>query len=356
MRTPANCTWEIQDEDADVLYVTNMWPDDERPVYGIFVKRQIESLRGAGLKCDVLYIRGYLGVRVYALASMWFLTNRRNLARRYRLLHAHAGETALAISLASGVPKFASYCGDDILGQARPDGTLSATAKLRRWVIRQSARACVTTITKSQEMAVALPMSVRGNNAVIPNGVDEALFAPRDVLDARQTLGWHPDERLVIFVATRPYESRKRLSLAEQAVAHAESAVGPIRLVVADNVAPESLPIMMCAADCMLLTSRMEGSPNSVKEALMCNLPVVSTDVGDVAALLDGVARSAVCNDTPSALGGALIDVLESGERSDGRARSTHLRQDAIADRILTLYTDAGAPIQFHSYPITVLD
>ena len=42
------------------------------------------------------------------------------------------------------------------------------------------------------------------------------------------------------------------------------------------------VPIWINASDVLLMTSLHEGSPTIVKEALACNLPVVSVDVGDV--------------------------------------------------------------------------
>jgi teichuronic acid biosynthesis glycosyltransferase TuaC len=335
-------TWEQRDPEADVLYVTNMWPDGMHPVYGIFVKRQIESLRNAGIRCDVLYVRGYQGLYVYGLAAAWFFVRRRRLRKKYRLIHAHAGETALVVAPAGGISKITSYCGDDVLGQARPDGSFSVASRLRRSLIRQSGRACTATITKSAEMADALPASVRRNNTVVPNGIDEQAFRPTDQRDARRELTWDHNDRIVIFVATRPHEPRKRLDLARAAVAEAELKVGHIHLVVAENVTPSELPTMMNAADCLLLTSRMEGSPNAVKEALMCNLPVVSTDVGDVAELLKDVTHSAVCPDRVADLGVALADALRSGERSNGREMRADLTQGRIAKRILEIYRSVG--------------
>ena len=122
---PRGHTWELHDHTANVLFVTNMWPDAQRPVYGIFVQRQIESLRKEGIRCDILYLRGYLGFHVYPLAAVWLLMNNRVFRRKYSLIHAHAGETALAVSPLLGIPKIASYCGDDILGKANSDGTFS---------------------------------------------------------------------------------------------------------------------------------------------------------------------------------------------------------------------------------------
>lgn len=337
---PPGCTWEIRDESPEVLFVTNMWPDTVRPVYGIFVQRQVESLRDVGVGCDVLYVRGYKGLCIYAIAISWFFANAGAVRKKYRLIHAHAGETALVVSVARRIVKVASYCGDDLLGQARPDGSMSRAAELRRWLIRQSARFCDATITKSREMESVLPAGLRHRNFVVPNGVDEQEFCPTARSEARRLLKWDLDKRAVIFVATRPHEPRKRLHLAELAVSEAEREVGPIWLFVAENVAPKELPLLMSAADCLLLTSRMEGSPNAVKEALMSNLPVISTDVGDVAELLDGVEHSGVYQDSQYELGAALAAVLRSPVRSDGREKAGYLTQGAIAERILDIYRD----------------
>ncbi len=57
------------DPGADVLVVTNMWPEPDRPVYGIHVQRQVESLVRAGIRCDVLYVRGYRSALAYPLAA-----------------------------------------------------------------------------------------------------------------------------------------------------------------------------------------------------------------------------------------------------------------------------------------------
>lgn len=55
------------------------------------------------------------------------------------------------------------------------------------------------------------------------------------------------------------------------------------------NVKHEDMPFYLCAADVLISTSKWEGSPNIIKEAMACNIPIVSTDVGDVKRLLDGV-------------------------------------------------------------------
>lgn len=329
-------TRERSEPGAPVLVVTNIWPHRENPAYGIFVKRQVDSLVDAGLRCDVVFIRGFRTPLAYAVAALCFLGL--NLRRRgYALVHAHEGETALAARFYLRAPLLVSYCGDDLLGTPRADGTVPARHRLRRWLIRQHSRLVSATLTKSRQMQAALPAPKREANAVVPNGVDRELFAPRDRDVARAELGWGAEERVALF-AGDPAVARKRHWLALRACEDASVALGPVRLHVASRVGPEEMPVLMSAADCLLFTSSIEGSPNVVKEALMCDLPVVSTRVGDVPELLDGVEPSWLCDADPESLGTALAECLREPRRSNGRQRSAGLASERTAARILALY------------------
>ena len=328
-----------RDPDADVLVVTNMWPNGDRPVYGIFVKRQVDSLRARGIRCDVAYIRGYASSRAYLVGAVRFLLGTIRWRGRYRLVHVHAGETALAARFFLGPPMLVSYCGDDVLGDPADDGTITRASAIRASVIRRHANLCAATITKSYEMHRRLPARVQLRNTVLPNGVDTNVFSPRDRTQARDALGWSHDERVALFAATKPDIPRKRRWLAEAACQSASEKVGPVRLHVAGLTPPEEMPTVMSAADCLLHTSSLEGSPNVVKEALMCNLPVIATASGDIPELLDGVAPSYLCSSDPDELGEALAAFFRAPDRSNGRAViESALSAEAVASRLFDIY------------------
>jgi glycosyltransferase involved in cell wall biosynthesis len=339
MSGPAPLEFVVRDPDADVLVVTNMWPDEERPVYAIFVKRQVESLRAAGVRCDVLYLRGYRSALAYPLAALRFAAATVSWRRRYRLVHVHAGETALAARFLLGPPMLVSYCGDDVLGNPRDDGSIPLASRVRAAVIRAHAMLFAATITKTQEMHDRLPGPARRHNSVIANGVDTKLFEPLDPREARRRLGWDENERVVLFAATKIDIPRKRRLLAEAACAELESRIGPVRLHVSGLTPPDEMPVMMSAADCLLHTASLEGSPNVVKEAMACNLPVVATPSGDVPELLDGIYPSFVCEPSADSLADALERVFEASRRSNGRVKiEDSLSATAVASRVLDVY------------------
>jgi teichuronic acid biosynthesis glycosyltransferase TuaC len=330
------------DQRPDILVVTNMWPEPSRPAYGVFVERQVRTLREAGLRCDVLYVRGYVSKIVYlraALLFLWFNISRR---QRYQLVHVHGGEMALVTRLFLMRPMVATYHGDDVLGYKGDDGPVSRGSRLRSFAIRHQARLFSATVTQSAEMHDRLPLHVQAHDTIIHCGVDSDRFVPMNRSDARHKLDWDDSELVALFAATKPYEPRKRIDLAEAAVKHAEADIGPIRLAIAENIPPDLIPIMMNAADCLLLTSMAEGSPVVVKEALMCNLPVVATDVADVRETLVDVLPSAVCNHDPAELGSALADVLRIHQRSNGRSKQSDQDHGNTARRLLSLYRSLG--------------
>jgi teichuronic acid biosynthesis glycosyltransferase TuaC len=338
-------TWERKDARSDVLVVTSGWPNEDDDTYCVFIKRQMQSLIDRGLRCDVLFIRGYRSPLAYSLAAgrfaAWSLARR----RKYKLVHAHSGEAALAAGFYRGAPLLVSYLGDDVLGTPDEHGRIQRASKVRRAIIRVHSRLADHTITKSLEMETALPATVRRRNTVLPNGVDTDDFRPQDRALARRELGWNVDGRVALFAAD-PAVARKRYWLAEAAVRLARAELPDLRLEVARGVTPHRVPLLMNAADCLLHTSSIEGSPNVVKEALMCNLPVIATPAGDIQELLEGVAPSSVCKPSEAALSAALVECLRNPRRSNGREMAAGLDSTVIAGSLLSLYSDLAPGVE----------
>jgi glycosyltransferase involved in cell wall biosynthesis len=269
----------------------------------------------------------------------WFALSSVRLRGRYRVIHAHAGETALVARFHVGSPVLISYCGDDLLGDPAEAGGLTLQSRARAFLIRHHSRLMSATITKSVEMQRALPSRVRERNAVLPNGVDRSKFHPIPRAQAKSELGWDADELVALFAATRPWIPRKRQRLAKAACDVAARELGrEVRLEVVASRPPEQMPLLMSAADCLLMTSSIEGSPNTVKEALACSLPVVATPSGNIELLLDGVSPSYVCRPDPEEIGDALVQCLRERQRSSGREKTNWLSDEAIAGRLIGIY------------------
>lgn len=97
------------------------------------------------------------------------------------------------------------------------------------------------------------------------------------------------------------------------------------------------MPYYFNAADTLLLTSKYESGPMAVREAAACNVPVVSTSVGFVRDVLDGVSNSVVADDEAS-LADGLETVVSGDARSNGRDAVDGLGLDEMGDRLLDVY------------------
>jgi glycosyltransferase involved in cell wall biosynthesis len=104
------------------------------------------------------------------------------------------------------------------------------------------------------------------------------------------------------------------------------------------------MPVLMSACDALLFTSMQEGSPNAVKEALACDLPVVSVEVGDVPVRLQGIEGCELCSDErPETIAAALERVLRRGQRIAGRQAVQQLDENLITQQVLGVYDTALA-------------
>ena len=120
--------------------------------------------------------------------------------------------------------------------------------------------------------------SNRNNYSIIPMGVDLKHFKYMNKQNCRKKLNLSHKKNLVLFGGN--YKKKiKRHSIAIKAVEILGEDYELISLYLNDF---NKMPLYMNACDLLLMTSKHEGSPMMVKEAIACNLPVVSTDVGDV--------------------------------------------------------------------------
>jgi glycosyltransferase involved in cell wall biosynthesis len=314
-----------------------MWPDAVRPWYGSFTYSQARSLEQAGVELDVLAIRGYASDWEYALGALRTVAG--SFRGSYDVIHAHYALSALVARLNTQAPLVISYCGDDLLGT--PDATWPARTTRRSRLLAatfaQLARLARATITKSEEMERRLPRRLRARNHVIPNGVDLELFTPSDRDLARQQLGWSSTEKAVLFVGN-PHELRKNHHLAVSACSRAKLRCPELRLRTAWATKPEEIPVWMSAADALVCPSWSEGSPNVVKEAMACELPVVATPVGDIPERLRGVAGCHVLPPDEQAFADALVEAVHHGGCPAARSAVRELSIDRIARRVAAVY------------------
>jgi len=262
----------------------------------------------------------------------------RQLIRDYRpdIVHAHFGTlTSFVCALVSHVPLVITYRGSDLNYQPS-DGVLrNAVQKLLSQLAALRAREIICV---SQRLRDRL-WWCREKVVVIPSGVDLNLFQPIPRTVARKALGWRDDERIVLFNAGRT-PAVKRMDLAEASVAVVRKLVGEVRFVVLrGDIDHNEMPLYHSGADCLLVTSDSEGSPDIVKEALACGLPIVSVEVGDVTERIDGVRPSRIVARDPRAIGSAAAEIVVSGERSNGREAIRELSSTVVRDKILDVYS-----------------
>lgn len=286
------------------------------------IKAQGDSLVKAGIDVDYFLIKGK-GIKGYLsqigpLRKYW-------KAHHFDVVHAHYSLSAYVASLAGVKPLVVSLMGSDVKATGWHGKFVRLFSKLFRWK---------DIIVKSKDMAEAV--RIKGVN-VIPNGVDTDLFVPMDKNECQKKLEWEEGKKHVLFPAN-PDRPEKDFALAQQAV---ELLGNDVVIHVFKNVGHSDTVFYFNAADAVLLTSKWEGSPNVIKEAMACCRPIVSTNVGDVKERMSGVEGCYVAEThEPEELSGFLKRAIDMEGRTTGRDAiiSDMLESRQIADKIINIY------------------
>jgi len=243
----------------------------------------------------------------------------------YDLVHAHYSLSSFAVSLAKPeIPLIASLMGSDTKMKWFWRLLISLNYKIY-WN---------SVIVKSHEMRQQLGLA---HSHVIPNGVDLDKLRPRNKNLLKDKLGLSANRRYVLFVAD-PFRIEKNYSLAEAALDLVRDE--EVELLVLYNRTHEEVIEYLYAADLLLLTSLWEGSPNVIKEAMACNLPLVTTDVGDVRWVIGNTPGCFITSYDPKDVAQRIEKALQFTGPTNGRDRILELGLDAetIAEKLISIY------------------
>lgn len=316
----------------NVLVFTNMYPSDTMPFYGSFVRDEVDALRRAGIDVDVYFVNGRARKLNYAGMPAGFA--RRVRAKRYDVVHVHHSFCGFVATMQRTVPVVWTFHEGEISGDsgdARMEAPIKRLAYAKGFK-RRVARNADAIIVVAKHLAAALG---RNDAVTISSGIDMSRFAPMDTQAARGQLGLVENRRYVLFPSS-PSRPEKRYDLARAAIERLGAA--DVELVCLDNVPHADVPVWMSACELMLMTSAFEASPVTVREALCCNVPVVTTDVGDVRDVLAGIDGCHVVDADVGAIADAVKKVLLGPHRLNVRDRLASYSLESTAERVIAVY------------------
>ena len=155
----------------------------------------------------------------------------------------------------------------------------------------------------------------------LPNGTNADFFKPMSKDVCKDRLGWEKDKHYILYMdSNKGTRTQKRHDRYEEVLELLKKDFDNIVSVELSNTPREEIPTYMNACDLHLMTSDFEGSPNSVKECLCCNTPVVCTPVGNVPDMMGDIPGCYVTDGFTSVeLAACVKKVLTSIEPFNGR-------------------------------------
>jgi glycosyltransferase involved in cell wall biosynthesis len=298
-----------------------------------FIKEQGESLKREGVMVDYYPVigKGLLGYIKAGLRLRKYLSK-----NHYDLIHAHFIYSGWAALIAAGkkIPIVLSLMGSDANGEYKGKNKIAFSSRISSfltWFIQPFMKAII-----SKSFNIEDSVYQKHKSFIIPNGVNMQKFKPLPHKPGAHSSATGKKKVLFLGSKTKP---GKNFPLVQSAM----QLLQDVELMSPYPVAHNDVPLYLNEADVLVLPSFMEGSPNVIKEAMACNCPIVSTNVGDVKWVMGKTKGCYIASFEPEDFAEKIklaIHFSGNNGRTNGRQRILELGLDmnTVAQRISEVY------------------
>ena len=323
-----------------ILFITNLYPSETRPDYGVFTKDQIDlALNSGAVSGDVVVIDTFNnGLKDYFKAYKKI----RKIYTQYDLIHAfHGLSMVVAYFSTKRIPILISFLNSIKFESLKSNLFINSFFSFLYEFIAKRQR--VFKIFKDK-----LPddKNLAHQSYYLPNGVNINEFYEIDRNDACNELALDPSKKYLLFVSSKDkMRKQKRYDIFTRVIEllKRENPEYNIEELVMSRIARSKAKYYYNVAAVHLITSDWEGSPNSVKEAMACNCPVVARNVGNISKMLENIENCRITNsDSPIIVANLVKEIILENNRIDIRKylKLKSLDSDSKNKELVNIYKE----------------
>jgi teichuronic acid biosynthesis glycosyltransferase TuaC len=311
-----------------ILVASNMYPgsDPSFDYKGIFVKEQVDGLRNIPeFNVDTHIINGHNGLLAYTLGSIVLLF--KVLFGRYNVIHCHYGLSAMFTLL---IP---FRCWDNVILTLHGGDILIEQGKVSQVAITKKILSRVGfVITLSDEMN-SIVANYTDRYQTLVCGADGHLFE-----------GTYKHQKITTFLFPgRPDREVKNYHFFQAIVQSYVNEGNDAEVIILDGFSRNEMAATFLKGSLLLMTSHSEGSPQVVKEAMFSDLPILSSDVGDVRNIIGDTPGTLIYGNISSTevaqkINKLLSDALLTPGARRSRVMKAGLEQRQVIEELLKVY------------------
>ena len=305
-----------------------------------FIEEQIVALQQAGVEI-IRY--GVTGKGIVGYLRELSALQRFIRSQQPDIIHAHYGLCGLLANLQRRVPVVTTYHGSDI---NKPNIRRFSKIAIHLSAFNIFVSRRNVNIALSPNSLIASRLKKR--SALLPCGINlpEPWAELQNKSVGQLTLNqWvqgvlSKDAKNILFAGA--FDNKvKDPELAKIAMSELEREGIKVNLIELKGYNRDQVNALMYNSDALLMTSKTEGSPQVIKEALACGCPIVSVDVGDVAERTSGVEGCHVVpSREPKDIASAILQAFAFNSRTNGREKVIELglTNKQVAEHLITIY------------------